>query len=449
MRSHLSWLLLSLLVGCATRTERAVHASVRADTYGLAQARQSHAPADAALLGGGVDGLVAYAVSDSPGLQAAHARVEAAAQRAIAARRPPEPEIMVGYFVRQSEMLIGRERARAGVKQALPWPQGLAASGDAAAAEAEVVLSALDVEVLALRERVAQGWWALWRLRRLAEVFDQAIAAISVMEAAASGAQAAGGAGLSEVQRLVVQRIRAEEARRSLDAEAAEVEAAIVAAVGAPAGAEVPTPGGPPSRGLPVDAAEVLSARAQANPQVKGLLQGSLASEARARSEAVARLPGVVLGAEWMEMAPGVMDGRATPGRDAVMVSLGLRVPLWQRSYTASVRAARAEARAKELDAEVAKDAAAAEVAALMARLHDAHRQQERLSTELLPAAQTSLEAALGGLPSGRVRISDALLSWRDELELSEALITQQARFAATWASLERRVGGPVERRQP
>lgn len=441
-------LLLGSLVGCATRQERAVHRAFEADPYGLGEIRASSAEPDPASLASGLDGLLTYALAGNPSLAAAHARWEAATHRVIAARRPPEPEIMVAVFAQQSEMVIGRERARAGVKQALPWPQGLAARADAAASEATAQERRLDAEVLAIREQVATAYWALWSLREAEAVVANEQAALEAAVDAAVSAQIAGSQGVGPVQRASAWVIRAQEQRLSLQQQARKVEAALVEAVGARPGTAIPTPHAPPEPAMPEDDEAALRARAQAAPAIEALTRGSEASAARARAEAVARLPGVVLGVEWMEMAPGVMEGQPTPGRDAVMVSLGMRVPLWQRSYGASVRAEVAEASARELDARSARDRAAAELTGTLATLEDLQRRLRRIEGELSSVLDAAWQGALSDLISGRGTLTDALLLWRDRLDLAQEALRLRADHAAAWARLERIVGGPVARRE-
>ena len=131
------------------------------------------------------------------------------------------------------------------------------------------------------------------------------------------------------------------------------------------------------------------------------------------------------------------MPGVAGSGRDAIIVGAGVRLPLWQGSYSEGIQAAQAESRAQRAERRALVERAEAELAATLANLRDATRRVELYRVTLVPQAETAYESVLGAYTVGQGAIAQALLSQRDLLELRIELERARADHARTWARLE------------
>jgi outer membrane protein TolC len=159
------------------------------------------------------------------------------------------------------------------------------------------------------------------------------------------------------------------------------------------------------------------------------------------KAEAAQRAPSLVAGLDWIVVGDApVSDG----GKDAVVVTAGLSLPLWGPSYRDSMNAARAEAAAHEADGAAARHAANAALEAALSSVRDAQRRIDLYRNTLIPQAETTFQSVLGGYQSGRSTVAAALLAQRDLLELQLDLARSRARHARAWAVLESVVGRSV-----
>jgi outer membrane protein TolC len=197
---------------------------------------------------------------------------------------------------------------------------------------------------------------------------------------------------------------------------------------------------------MPMASSAALASLVRAHPMVESLGFLAEASEATARAEGADRFPSFTLGTDWIITdeadTPGVKDS----GQDAVIVGVGIRIPLWQGSYADSVAAAEADSRAQLAEQSALRDRAEAELAATLANLRDATRRVAIYRGTLVPQAESAYASVLGAYTVGRATVAQVLLAQRDLLEQRIELERARADHARTWARLEELVGRELAR---
>ena len=129
-------------VGCATTKETA--AKPRFDTHrneytDPTSHADSRADSDVSFSDGRLESYIAYALKNSPALEALFERWQAGINRIAGARRLPDPVISYAYYIRNVETKVGPQRHRLSLKQTFPWPTKFSAGADAVAAKAEAL----------------------------------------------------------------------------------------------------------------------------------------------------------------------------------------------------------------------------------------------------------------------------------------------------------------------
>jgi outer membrane protein TolC len=152
-----------------------------------------------------------------------------------------------------------------------------------------------------------------------------------------------------------------------------------------------------------------------------------------------------MLGVDWIEVGPARMAGVADSGKDAVSVSVGIELPLWQRNLAEDQRAAEADTAAARAEWAAARDRAAAQLEVALSNIRDSSRRARLHETTLIPQAEGALESTLGGYATGDIQLAAILLAERDLLGLRLAWIQLHAEHAIAWAELERIVGHGVD----
>ena len=445
MRLRSSVAALTLLSACAgSRESEAVDSWER---FRELRAEQADVRVE---LDGTLASYVTYAMARSPELEASFQRYRAAILAIAPRRRLPEPMISYGYFVRSVETRVGPQRHRISIRQDLPWPGRLTSGADAQAELARARERELEAASLALAKRVADAYWRLWLVRRSHQLLLEQEAVFDTLAGSVEARMAVGGADLADLGQLHLRLERLRDHRGTHHEEGRAAAARLVAAIGAPPGTATPMVDTPPELGLPAAEEEALLAAAIEHPRIDAYEHMAAASEERADAEAAAGFPMLSLGADYIETgeathAAGVQDS----GKDPIIVSIGMTLPIWFGAYSDAADSARAEAAAIRAERESAEQRAAAELAEALARVNDTYRRVALHERTLLPQADTVLGSTLGSYQTGRGSIADVLLAVRELLDIQLERERVLAAHATAWAELEHVVGRAIERRRP
>jgi outer membrane protein TolC len=161
------------------------------------------------------------------------------------------------------------------------------------------------------------------------------------------------------------------------------------------------------------------------------------------REEALARKafwPDVTIGLQYVDIQSSDLTPTMT-GRDAVAVSLGIKVPLWRGKLRAQVDEAQIEARRAETQLEALQLDIRTRLNDLQQQLQRQQRQRTLLNDTLIPQAETALEATLNAYSTGRTDFLDLLDAERTLFQLQMEYEATYARSLKTIAALERTLG--------
>lgn len=389
---------------------------------------------------GRLNAYVAYALAHNPALRASFERWKSATMEIARARRIPEPVIKYSYFVRSVETRVGPQRHRLSLMQSFPWPTALSAGAEAAADRARAAQRRFDAATLEVRRQVADAYWRLWLVKeehRLTMEHDIVLETLAGTVRARVRTGDASLADLNQVELGIARHHDHHGAHRETERVAA---AELARAIGVSLeGTTLPTTD-TPSEGMPGDPDAALREAAREHPRVAAAATMATSSAAEARAAKAARAPSLVAGLDWIAVgdAPTPVPDS---GKDAVIVTAGMSLPLWGRSYRDSIRGANAEREAYLADEEAARQSADAALETALSAVRDAQRRIDLYRDTLIPQAETTFRSVLGGYQSGRSTVAAALLSQRDLLELQLVLAGSRAHHARAWAELESVVG--------
>ena len=427
--------------GCAATYEHALRDDLReiGGTLELGRSDARSGPPD-----GTLTSYVELAMRRSPDLLASYERWRAATLRIAPARQLPDPTITYGYYAMPVQTRVGPQRHRLMLRQAFPWPTKLTASADAQSMRARSAQRRFEAQALAVRRRVAEAWWRLWAVRRARGVESEQLEILGGLAEAMRARIEVGQASLADISQVELTRARIADALAGLDEQERSAEAALRAAIAADGGVPLPTVDEVSESALPVEDGATLRAATRENPLLETFAREARASEAQAGALEADRFPSFAFGLDWIETGPAAT---AVPGSgdDALIVNVGISVPLWQEAYDDAQRAAEADARAHRAEGRAAEDAALAELEQALSSVRDSHRRIALYERTLLPQASAAYESVVAGTVVGRSSLASVLIAERDLLEISLSAIRARAEHGASWAQLERVVGRPVE----
>ncbi len=162
------------------------------------------------------------------------------------------------------------------------------------------------------------------------------------------------------------------------------------------------------------------------------------------RAVSLARLdyrPDVTLGLSWIDVAENGISPVAN-GRDAVLLSAGVNLPIYRKRLDSSIRSAEAQVVATTREYDALRDAALEEVTDLFAQARSQEELLLLLREDILPKARQTLEVSRQAYNVGEVDFLQLIDNWRELLRYEVNFRRLEASLRQTLAELERVVGG-------
>jgi outer membrane protein TolC len=389
--------------------------------------------------------LLPLVLQRNPGIRAARARLEAAAERYPQAISLPDPMVEATYFTRNAmDPSDSFDRWNLMVKQEFPFPTVLSLRGEKATKEAEA--EALRYEA-AVRDAVA-------------DLKD--VQAERAYLSAAAGVQAA----LRDVYRRYAElargdvttgRTRLPEAFRAEALLAqADYELTLVlevrrvedqrlrALLALPPGTALGEPAdAPPPAGLEADVEELARRALAYNQELREAGVGVETAQLDRKLAKWEYAPMFSIGAG--EMENDDVDMATGKTRDSAVVTFGLTIPLWVPAKAAGVREAEAKLRAARAAESGRREQVLADVARLGFRLRNAARLATLYGRELVPQAEKALVRSQSMMREGKESMASSLELTATWQQLRIAELRAQADQAQAVAALERLLGTSLD----
>ena len=305
--------------------------------------------------------------------------------------------------------------------------------------------------MVTIRAQIATAYWSLWGIQQLAKLAaDQVVVMEGITQTLQAGVEV-GRAPTSALTQANMEVTQAYDFKQEIDSGLHSARARLVGALGVQkVPGELAVQHEEPSIALPVPGLDTLQAWAALRPDV---LRVAEQVEQRSRQLELAQTrakPSFGLGVEWAEIGDNPAGGMVrspNTGRDALMVTGQVSVPLWFGSYEASVDAAEATWQATQFELEAVRLRARALTSERWAQLKESARKATLLQSTLLPQAQVSLEATTADYIAARTSGVEVLRAQRRLLEVHLRLIDALTQHAIDWAQLEELVARPIPRR--
>lgn len=292
--------------------------------------------------------------------------------------------------------------------------------------------------------QVSEAWWRLRWIRRAREVQREQLEILDGLGEALRGGLETGRILLADVSQVDLRRSRLRDALESLGEDEGVAEAALRGALGPGSPESLPTTGDA-EIALPTEQPSQLEEAVRAHPFIQSFARLADAADAQADALWADRMPRFTIGADWIETGAtsAAVEGS---GDDAVIVSVGLTVPLWQGARADAQHAAEADAYAERAEQQSAEDLAIAELHRSLSAVRDSHRRVRLYRHTLLPQAQSVYESVAGAYVVGRGSVASTLLAQQELLELALGVERALAMHGTAWAQLERVTGRTIER---
>ncbi|MBW7998180.1 MAG: TolC family protein [Candidatus Glassbacteria bacterium] len=388
-----------------------------------------------------LDDYLLYALAANPALKASYHRWEAAVQQAPQAGALPNPRLGYGYFLRQVETRVGPQVQRFGLSQAFPWFGKLSLAESKAAKAARAAGRKFEADRVELYRKVRVAYYDYWFLGRRIEITQSNLALLEQTEEIASNRYSTGSGGFSQLIKVQVEMGKLEDGIATLEDLATSHAAAFNALLGRDTGLPLPFPAAIDTTAVVQSPAELEQLLVERNPELARLreLQGS--AEDGVRLAGKQRWPDVMVGLDYIQTDESEMPNIADNGRDPLIASVSINLPLSFGKYEAAEKQAASRLgalRQQEMDM---TNMLSARLKQAVVDLDDADRKVDLYGSTLVPKAEQSLEAAITALSAGKADALDVLDAQRTLLDFQLELERSLAALAKSVAEIEALTG--------
>ena len=379
------------------------------------------------------------AESLSPSIAAARSGHEAALAGAGRVAWLPDPTVSYGHYFEEVETRVGSQAHRVGVRQRLPWPGKLFLAKDAADERAAAASERWRARRLDVAARVTRAFADYAYLAEAVRATEERHVLLASLEEVTRTRYSTGEASYGELMKAQISVARVEDSLASIRARRVPASSRLAAAVGLSDDAMLPWPDAIPHADVPVTgwAIELLEER---GPDIRALQHEVAAARHDRRLAGQAFLPDLTLGVDYIATDDARMPVDES-GKDALIGTASVSVPLWFGKQTAAVRQAEAVLQATNRQVEQRTHDLRAEVRESVFELEDTERKVVLYRDRLIPAAVQSVEATDASYRAGAADFDALVASHEVALEFQLALARARADLLVNAAEFARLTG--------
>lgn len=387
---------------------------------------------------------LAEAALNNTGLEASFNRWKAALEEVPQVKALPDPRFNYTYFIEEVETRVGPQEQKFGIAQTFPWFGKLKLKGSAAMEMAEAERQRYEQEKLNLFYRVKSAFFEYTYLAQSIETTRQHLILLQNIEEVARTRLKTGASQSAAVQ-AQVELGKLEDRLLTLKALRTPLSANLSAALNRKDTAVLPWP--QPVEGTPENFTdeETLRLLGDGSPELKRLAAMIRKEEVGEELAHKARWPDVTFGLSYVQTGEARMAGVADSGKDPLMASVSVNLPIWFGKLKAGEQqAAYRRAAAEELRTET-KNRLTSTLQMALFKFRDAERKISLYRDTLVPKAEQSLNVTRQSFESGQAGFTTLIDTERILLEFQLAADRARADREIRLAEIKMLTGEPDE----
>lgn len=344
-----------------------------------------------------------YAALNNPGLKAAFEQWKAAIEEVPQARTLPDPRFTYGHFIEEVETRVGPQRNKFGINQTFPWFGKIEARTRAAGASAEAARRRYEANKLRLFFDVKDAYHEYAYLAKAIDIARENLELVQSFEEVALTKYIGAAAGHPDVVRAQVELAKLEDQLRTLEGLREPMVAQLNAALNRKSPELLPWPVSKESPPVRIDRARIRELLLAQNPELQALDFDIESARSRVELAKKKFYPDIGVGVDWVQTDNALMPGTRDSGKDPVMLTFSLNLPVWRESYEAAEIQARAIARKTRLEKTQMENTLVARVERVLYDCEDSERKQRLYGDILVPKAQELIEASESAYQGGTI----------------------------------------------
>ncbi|MBL4808731.1 MAG: TolC family protein [Phycisphaerales bacterium] len=448
---------LLLLAGCSTspfdsppvQTQSIFHRlsipTDNAEPGSIYRTAANDEPSSSMVVDGSPESYIRYALFHSPAVERSYQQWRVASERLPQVRALPDPRLNIGFFLDEVETRVGPQQAKVGIQQTFPWIGKLQDRQDAAAKGAMAAWYKYQETQLIVVERVLIALENIAYLDKAIAITKENYALLESFEEVVRARYRVGMGSHPELIRAQVELGQLEDRIIGLEALRPSYVANLNAVLNRDPEGEVLAGLKLPNTVASQDAKQITKIAQEWSPVLQSTIQRI--EQARIKTE-IARKdgkPDLTVGIEYIVTDEAANPTIAESGDDPIMLTFGINLPIWREKYDAGVRESIAQRLSISREFDGQTNALSAQIYQAWFEHTDADRRVRLYEDSLIPKAQESLSASLGGFRTGDSEFLDLLDTQRTLLEFAIAGERARSDRGKALATLNRLVGRAIQ----
>ncbi len=369
-----------------------------------------------------IDDCVKYALLNNPGLKAAWEKWQADLQKVRPAKTLPDPKLTFSHYIEEVETRVGAQKYSLGINQTFPWFGKLDLKSKAAAAAANAEKARYDAMKLSITAKIKKLYFQYSYLAQAINITRDNITLVSGFESVARS-RYKGGTGLQNaVIKTQVELGKLEDRLISLRDLTGPLAVKLNKAMNRPAYAPIPLPDKIPDRKLSMDKERLILLLKSKNPELK-ILDHMAEKDSYLLNLAEKNIyPDFTLGVKYIDTESRIDAAPADNGKDPVIASVTVNLPIWRKKYASQRRSAEAAYNSVVKTREEKENSLYADLEIALYNLMDAERKIKLYRDTLLKKAEQNVNINQLAFSSGKAGFMDLIDAQRVllEFQLSE-----------------------------
>lgn len=393
-----------------------------------------------------VSDYLVYAALNNPGLRAAFLRWKAALEKIPQVTALPDPRFTYAYFIQEVETRVGPQRQLFTMNQTFPWLGKLQLQGNAAAEAARAEKARYDAAKLRLFYQVQETYYEYYYLARTIAVTQENLSYVQYLESVARSGYSAGMVPYADVVRTQVELGKLEDRLTTLNGQAEPIAARLNAALNRPADAPLFWPERPAEEKVSFTEEQLMAWFKESNPELRAIDFQTAGAKWNIDLAKKNYYPDITLGLEGIDTGQAMLPNTPGSGKDAIIASVSINVPIWWEKYRAGEREATARYKSFLRERVDRENHLVADVKWAHYKYRDAERRIALYRDTLLYEAKQAFEVSLQGYQTGTGSFLNVVDAIRVMLEFELSYERAFADRAQRLAELEMLVGRTIPR---
>jgi outer membrane protein TolC len=359
---------------------------------------------------------------------------KAALEQIPQAKALDDPKFTYNYFIEEVETRVGPQRQKFGIMQVFPWFGKIEARTDVASAQAKAAHKQYEATKLKLFQQVKDTFYEYTYLKKATDIEEENLELLKHFEEIARIKYETATATHPDIIRAQVELAKLEDILKSLQELRQPTVTRINAILNRPPTSQLPWPKEPQISKIEIVRDKLIGLIITNNPELQGLNWEIEAAKSKVELAKKKFYPDIGVGVDWIQTDDAYSDGVRDSGKDPVVLMFSMNIPLWQNSYKAAERQAKANVSKTVQQKTNFENKTISQAINVLYDYEDSQRKTNLYGDTLVPKAEELLGASEAAYKAGKVDFLSLIDAQRMllkyQLDYHRALTNHQQKLA-------------------